>query len=99
MLLATLCGCTLPSRWTGVALRLILVVGLLVFLLVAAVTLLLLGEPLLYPQRLAGGLILLIEIAATLSVAAILSAALAGGHPLANVSPSAKPATKTEDKS
>jgi multisubunit Na+/H+ antiporter MnhB subunit len=99
MLLATLCGHTLPSRWSGVTLRLILVAGFLVFLLVAAFTLLLLGEPLLYPQRQAGGLILLIEIVATLSVAAILSAELAGGHPQSNLPTSAKPTTKNQDKS
>lgn len=98
MLLATLCGRTLPSAWTGVILRLILVAGFLVFLLVAAVTLLLLGEPLHYPQRLAGSLILLIEIVATLSVAAILSAALAGGHPENNLPPSAKSTAKIKGK-
>jgi multisubunit Na+/H+ antiporter MnhB subunit len=98
MLLATLCGHTLPSAWTGVTLRLILVAGFLVFLLVAAVTLLLLGEPLHYPQRLAGGLILLIEIVATLSVAAILSAALAGGHPENNLPPSAKSTSRMKGK-
>ncbi|MBD1401221.1 hydrogenase subunit MbhD domain-containing protein [Pelovirga terrestris] len=99
MLLATLSGYALPSRWTGVALRLVLVAGFLVFLAVAAITLLLRGEPLHYPQRLAGGLILLIEIVATLSVAAILSAALAGGHPVTNLPPAATPTTKIEDKS
>ncbi len=99
ILLAALCGHTLPSRWTGMTLRLTLIAGFLVFLLVAAITLLLLGEPLHYPQKLAGGLILLIELVATLSVAAILSAALAGGHPVTNFPPTAKTTTKIEGKS
>lgn len=99
MLLATLCGHNLSPRWTGLTLRLVLVAGFLVFLLVAAITLLLFGAPLHYPQELAGGLILLIEIVATLSVAVILSAALAGGHPVNTLPPTAEPTTKDRRES
>jgi multisubunit Na+/H+ antiporter MnhB subunit len=81
ILLAILVGYSLPSRWQGLALRLLLTVGLGVFLLIAAGTLLITGHLLNYPAVLAGSLILLIELVATVSIAALLAAAVVGGHP------------------
>lgn len=81
ILLAILVGYNLPARWQGLALRLLLVVGFGVFLLIAAATLLHSGYPLQYPATLASGLILLIELVATASIAALLAATVVGGHP------------------
>ncbi|MFO7766054.1 MAG: hydrogenase subunit MbhD domain-containing protein [Pelovirga sp.] len=81
ILLAALGGRSLPSYWPGLPLRLLASCGLLVFLLVTALTLLTNELPLNYPQELAAVLILLIEIFATVAIAVILAAAVAGGHP------------------
>jgi multisubunit Na+/H+ antiporter MnhB subunit len=81
ILLAILIGYNLPARWQGLSLRLLLAAGFCVFLLIAAATLLSSGSPLQYPETLAGGLILLIELFATASIAALLAAAVVGGHP------------------
>jgi multisubunit Na+/H+ antiporter MnhB subunit len=82
LLLAALSGDRLAPRWQGGALRLLLGAGFLVFVLVAAATLALYGAPLAYPVPGAGTLIILIEITATASIAALLAAAVAGGHPV-----------------
>lgn len=81
MLLAILVGYTHPKRRQRLSLRLLPAAGFCVFLLVAATTLLIFGSPLKYPQSLSGGLILLIELVATISIAAILAAVVVGGHP------------------
>lgn len=65
----------------GSALRFVMAAGVGVFLLVG-LTLLLFGRPFLgYPPAWAGSLILLIETAAMLSIAATLLLAFLGGHP------------------
>ena len=87
--LAALCGQTLAPGLRGRLLRFALACGFLTFLLVVAVTLALTGLPLAYPEGLAGSLILLIEITATLSIATLLAAALAGGRPAPEDNPSA----------
>ena len=91
ILLAILVGYNLPARWQALSLRLLLAVGFGVFLLIAAATLLLSGSPLQYPENLASGLILLIELVATASIAVLLAAAVVGGHPPDDLStPAAK---------
>lgn len=81
IILAALCGQTLAPGLRGWLLRFALTCGFLTFWLVVAATLLLSGMPLAYPGGLAGSLILLIEITATLSIATLLAAAVAGGQP------------------
>lgn len=81
IILAAISGRSLPLRGQGLPLRVLLAGGFLFFLLVAAGTLLREGIPLQYPRELAGTLILIIEIIATASIAALLAAAIAGGHP------------------
>jgi multisubunit Na+/H+ antiporter MnhB subunit len=67
----------------GLALRLVSVAGIAVFVAVG-LGLMLAGRPFLgYPAGWAGGLILLIETAATLAIAATLALAFIGGRPLA----------------
>lgn len=65
----------------GFALRALLVAGIAVFLLVAMAVTLQSGQFLRYPQAWSGLLILLIETAATLSIAAALVLAYRGGRP------------------
>jgi multisubunit Na+/H+ antiporter MnhB subunit len=80
--LLTLSGHRLPQRWRGAPLRAVLVSGFVVFVAVALLPLLG-GEPLLqYPQDHAGALILLIEAAATLGIAATLAALFVGAAQL-----------------
>lgn len=81
IILAALSGQTLPLHLRGRRLRFVLACGFLAFLLVVAATLALTGIPLKYPDAFAGSLILLIEITATVSIATLLAAAVAGGHP------------------
>jgi len=79
--LLRLSGWRLPSRGAGWPLRLILVLGVAVFTLIG-LSMLGLGEPLLgYPPGWAKPLILTIEVAATLSIGAILAALFIGGRP------------------
>jgi multisubunit Na+/H+ antiporter MnhB subunit len=79
--LLRLSGWHLPSHGTGWPLRLILVLGVAVFTLIG-LSMLGLGEPLLgYPPGWAKPLILTIEVAATLSIGAILAALFIGGRP------------------
>jgi multisubunit Na+/H+ antiporter MnhB subunit len=58
--------------WHGLAARFLLSVGLLVFVAVAVSNFMATGTVLQYPVNAAGALILVVEIAATLSIAAIL---------------------------
>ncbi len=58
--------------WHGATARALLLLGLLVFVLVAAANALITGTTLQYPVDAAGRLILLVELAATVSIAAIL---------------------------
>lgn len=88
IILAALCGQTLAPGLRGWLLRLALACGFLAFGLVVAATLLLTGMPLAYPEGFAGSLIVLIEITATLSIATLLAAALAGGRPVHKNNPS-----------
>jgi len=69
------------DRFAGKALTLTMGVGLLTFLIVALATMAVNGNFLQYPKELAGTLILLIEAAATLSIAAILIILFTGGIP------------------
>ena len=78
-------GGSLPVNWRAVwrepGLRLLLVIGPALFLAVGLWQLAA-GRPLLaFPGELAGMLILLIESAATLSIAAALAFAFLGGYP------------------
>ncbi|MBW6509080.1 MAG: DUF4040 domain-containing protein [Desulfuromonadales bacterium] len=98
ILLAILVGYSLPQRWQGLSLRLLLAIGFGVFLLIAAATLLYSGYPLQYPEHLAGSLILLIELVATASIAALLAAAVVGGHPPDDLSTPAAKAPSTSGR-
>lgn len=64
-----------------VSLRLLLVVGLLLFVVIGLLPMLAGAAFLQYPQAFAGLLILLIEAAAMLSIAAMLTVVYLGGHP------------------
>jgi multisubunit Na+/H+ antiporter MnhB subunit len=68
-------------RFAGWPLRIVLVLGLAVFVMVAVVLILLGGRLLEYPLPFAAMLILLIEAAATLSIGFTLAALLPGGRP------------------
>jgi len=71
----------LPVRLVGRPLRLVLVLGLLAFVVVGVTLLSVNGIFLQYPPGLAGGLILFIEAAATLSIGVTLAALFLGGRP------------------
>ncbi len=80
MVLLLLSGWPLQGRLTGMALRLMLVAGPATFVALAGLTLL--DAPLLaYPPQHAGQLILLLEVAATLSIAVTLAALFLGYRP------------------
>ena len=80
-ILLLLSGKRLSSRLTGWPLRLVLVLGLGAFVAVGVTTLLpASGMFLQYPVSLAGGLILFIEAAATLSIGVALAALFLGGR-------------------
>lgn len=79
--LLLLSGWYLDERLSGLPLRAVLVLGLGVFITVAAGLLFIGGEFLEYPPSLAGALILLIEVAATLSIGITLAALFLGGQP------------------
>lgn len=81
ILLAALIGHPLPRHWYGLPLRLLPASGFLVFLLIAAATLADSGLLLAYPEGIVKELILLIEVFATVSIAALLAAVVVGGHP------------------
>jgi len=79
--LLLLSGWHLPASLAGWPLRLTLVAGLAVFAAVAAGVMWTGASLLEYPPQWAGGLILLIEAAATLSIGATLAALFLGGRP------------------
>jgi multisubunit Na+/H+ antiporter MnhB subunit len=66
---------------TGLQLRLGLVLGPLLFIAIALVCLFFSGNLLEYPDKTAGGLILLIEAGCAISIGLTLAALFAGGHP------------------
>lgn len=79
--LLLLTGWRLPARLAGWPLRVTLVLGLAVFATVGVGGMLIGGRFLEYPPAWAGGLILLIEAAATLSIGVTLAALFRGGRP------------------
>ena len=70
-----------PVRLLGWPLRLVLVLGLVAFVAVGLILLFTSGMFLQYPPGLAGGLILFIEAAASLSIGITLAALFLGGKP------------------
>ena len=79
--LLLLAGWRLPAGLAALPLRLILVAGPGAFVAMAVLTLLIEGQLLAYPPEHAGTLILLLEIAATLSIGATLAALFLGDRP------------------
>lgn len=79
--LMLLCGTRLEGRLAGWPLRLALVLGTAVFVAVAAAVMVGGAHLLQYPLEWAGGLILLIETAATLSIGITLAALFFGARP------------------
>lgn len=79
--LLLLSGWRLSKRFSGLSLRLILVSGLGVFVITGAGFLLIGNAFMEYPVAIAGGLILMIEAAATLSIGATLAALFLGSRP------------------
>lgn len=79
--LMLLSGTQVPKVMTGWSLRLLLVLGPAIFLLLGMITGLMEGRFLQLPPEYAGTLILVIEIAATLSIAATLIALFIGVRP------------------
>ena len=79
--LLVLSGRRLPASLAGWPLRLTLVAGVAVFTAVAAGVMSTGASLLEYPSQWAGGLILLIEATATLSIGATLAALFLGGRP------------------
>lgn len=73
-----LCQLLPPIRWQQLWVRVLVVGGLVVFLLAGMVSLVWGGGWLAYPRALAGGMILLIEVAATLSIATTLTLLVVG---------------------
>jgi len=80
-ILLLLSGKRLPVRLMGWPLRVVLVFGLGAFVAVGVTLLPVSGVFLQYPPGLAGGLILFIEAAATLSIGVTLAALFLGGRP------------------
>ncbi len=79
--LLVLAGWRLGRRFAQLPLRITLVVGLALFMAVGLSVMLAGGSFLAYPPASAGGLILLIEAAATLSIGMILAALFLGSRP------------------
>lgn len=79
--LLLLAGWRLPERYAGWPLRVALVMGAGSFVAVALSTRFVEGRLLEYPRGLAGGLILFLEAAATLSIGVTLAALFFGGRP------------------
>jgi multisubunit Na+/H+ antiporter MnhB subunit len=79
--LLTLARWRAPLQFTGWPLRIALATGSGTFVAVALSTRLIEGRLLEYPRDLAGGLILMLEAAATLSIGFTLTALFLGGHP------------------
>jgi len=80
-ILLLLSGKRLPAWLPGRSLRFVLVLGLGVFVAVGVTLMSASGLFLQYPSSLAGGLILFVEAAATLSIGVTLSALFLGGRP------------------
>lgn len=81
MVLAVLSGKSLKASWQGWPLRAALTLGLATFIAVGLAVMLAGYRFLEYPLALAGNLILLIEVAATLSIGVTLGALFLGGRP------------------
>jgi len=79
--LLRLCGWRVNNRYSGLPLRLLLVLGLAMFVMVGTGALLIGSEFLRYPPTVASELMLIIESAATLSIGATLAALFLGGRP------------------
>ncbi len=79
--LLLLSGSRLPSRYTGVPLRLLIAAGPGGFIIVALLMLVLQGKLLTYPPAHAGSLILLLELVATFSIGTTLALLFLGGPP------------------
>ncbi len=79
--LLLLSGWRLEPRFAGLALRVSLVAGLVIFVVVGMAFILLSSYFLEYPPEFAPGLILLIETAATVSIGISLAALFLGGEP------------------
>ena len=81
--LLRLCGWRVNNRYSGFPLRVLLVLGLGMFVMVGTGALLIGSEFLRYPPTVASKLMLIIESAATLSIGATLAAIFLGGRPKA----------------
>ena len=79
--LLRLCGWRVNNRYSGLPLRVLLVLGLAMFVMVGTGALLIGSEFLRYPPTVASELMLIIESAATLSIGATLAALFLGGRP------------------
>ncbi|MCF6235650.1 MAG: sodium:proton antiporter [Gammaproteobacteria bacterium] len=79
--LLLLAGWRIEAQFTGLSLRIVLVMGLGVFVVVGVVAILQGGQLLEYPPSFAATLILLIEAAATVSIGITLAALFLGGRP------------------
>lgn len=82
--LLLLAGWRPPAALMALPLRLVLVIGPAIFVIVAVLTLLIKGQMLEYPPAQAGALILILETAATVSIAVTLAALFLGGDPRKN---------------
>ena len=81
VVLGLLAGFVLPRRWSGLPLRLVLTMGFVAFLGIAAAPLLLGGLLLEYPRGWAKFFILTVETLLSGSIAAVLAVAVIGGRP------------------
>ncbi|RPA38231.1 hydrogen gas-evolving membrane-bound hydrogenase subunit E [Shewanella frigidimarina] len=79
--LLRLCGWRVNNRYSGIPLRVLLVLGLAMFVMVGTGALLIGSAFLRYPPTVASELMLIIESAATLSIGATLAALFLGGRP------------------
>lgn len=79
--LLLLSGWRLGNRFAGLLLRVVLVLGLGLFVIAGTGLFLIGGAFLEYPPSLAGGLILLVEAAATMTIGATLAALFLGNRP------------------
>ena len=79
--LLRLCGWRVNNRYSGLPLRVLLVLGLAMFVMVGTGALLIGSAFLRYPPTVASELMLIIESAATLSIGATLAALFLGGRP------------------
>ena len=71
-----------PKAWLGWPLRAAIVAGAALFIAIALVTLLFEGQLLQYPKPLAGTLIFILEVVASLAIGITLAALFFGGQPL-----------------